>query len=70
MIAWKVILGILLFVTSSFIAEILLGFGVSFTVSGTDYAPIILEKILDVFAASLLVWGVLQNPSTKKTKWN
>ena len=68
MILWKVILGVILFVFSTTIAGLFPQF--ELIIDGTNYAPAIIEKILDVFAASLLVWGILKNPTQKKTKWN
>ena len=69
MILWKLIAGLVLFITSSFIAEILTGFDISFVMSGIDYAPIVCEKVLDCIAGSLIVWGFLSNPKVKRAKY-
>ena len=53
-----------MFVISSFVAELLVWSGISLTVHGEEYAEDILGKILDVFAGSLILWGVIgKNPA-------
>jgi len=68
MITWKIIFGIVLFVTSSFIAELLVMGGVSLTIGGTEYASSFLGKMLDVLAGSFIFWGILGKRAHSKVK--
>jgi len=68
MVPWKIIVGIALFALSSFIAAILSWGGITLTFQGEDYATEIMRKICDVFAGSLILWGVLGKNPAKGTK--
>jgi len=57
MIPWKILLGVVLFILSSFSAQLICYLGFAVTYGGLDYSAQVLSKILDVFAGSLLVWG-------------
>ena len=68
MIYLRFVIGLVLFCCSSLIAQILSGMGCSFYVSGTDYLPMISEKVLDCLAGSLLVSAFFKNPKVKSSK--
>lgn len=66
---FKIILGLLLFFTSSIIVQLLGTLDLSLIVSGTDYLPDFTSKILDTLAGSLIIWGLIGvSPRGKKKK--
>jgi len=56
---WQIVIGIVLFLLSSFVAEMAAAAGISIMFQGQDYAVDVTTKVLDVLAGSMLVWGVL-----------
>jgi uncharacterized membrane protein YjjP (DUF1212 family) len=63
---WQIVIGIVLFLLSSFVAEMAAAAGISIMFQGQDYAVDVTTKVLDVLAGSLLVWGVLDLKKGKR----
>lgn len=63
---WQTVIGIILFATSSMLADLVTLTGFSLSIGGTDYAVDVTRKILDVMAGSMIVWGVLDIGKPKK----
>ena len=54
-----IIAGIILFLLSSTLADLVLQTGFSLSIGGTEYAVDVVRKFLDAIAGSLIVWGIL-----------
>lgn len=52
-------IGVILFATSSMLADLVVLAGFELSVAGTDYAVDVVRKVLDVMAGSMIVWGFL-----------
>lgn len=70
MLLKRLIVGVVLFFMSAYLANWIIDFtGIQFIVSGHDYAYGIIEKFLSVLGGSFIVWGVLKNPSVRRSKY-
>lgn len=63
---WQIAVGVVLFLTSSMLADLVASSGVELSIGGTNYAVDVTRKVLDVLAGSLTVWGVLDLKKHKK----
>lgn len=65
---WLIGAGVILFLTSSMLADLVAGAGLELSVGGTDYAIDAAKKILDLIAGSMIVWGILDKPKLRRSR--